>query len=122
MISPPGPLSAVLQKFRKVADLKVSAANEELLTIQSPGVTGQFTAEQALRKILAGTGLEFAFNPDGSVILRLKRQSSSVEVTAAAPALSSSLPKYQQSPLDTPQTITIVPRQVLEQQRPTPVF
>lgn len=114
-----GPLSAVLPNFQRIAGLKVSMANEELLTLQSPGASGLFTAEQALRKILTGTGLEFVFNRDGSVVLQLKRQSNSVEVTAAAPVISGSLPKYQQSPLDTPQTIDVIPQQVLQQQAVT---
>lgn len=115
----PGALGVVLQSFQRAAGIKVVAADAALLAVQSSGVSGVYTAEQALQKILAGTALDYVFNADGSVSLQLKQLSTSVEVTDSAPVLSSSLPKYEQPLLDIPQTVGVVPQQVLAEQGAT---
>jgi len=45
----PGPLSVVLQSFESVSGIKISATDNSLFTIQSPGVSGVYTTEQALK-------------------------------------------------------------------------
>src|ERR1700744_335125 len=72
----PGPLTTVLESFETVAGIKVTAENQSLLGIQPPGVSGLYTVEQALQKLLADIGLDYSFQPDGSVLLSLKRSSS----------------------------------------------
>ena len=85
-------------------------------TISSKGVSGSFTADQALEKILADTGLAYHFTSTTNVSVDLKSIATSVEVTASVEALAASAPKFSQDPLDTPQTITAVPHAVMQEQ------
>ena len=52
---PAGPLEGVLERFRLVTGLRVRVADPVIGTLQSPGVVGLFTAEQALTQLLTGT-------------------------------------------------------------------
>ncbi|MGC2659755.1 MAG: TonB-dependent siderophore receptor [Bryobacteraceae bacterium] len=115
-----GDLSTVIGEFEKVAGVHVEAGDRALLDVASPGVTGVFTVEEALKKVLAGTGLSYAFRGTSSVVLQVATQKTSVDVNATAPAiLESSMPKYQAPLIDTPQTITVVPQQTMAQQGDT---
>ncbi len=113
---PAGLLESVAPAFEQVTGLTVGFSREELRVIHSPGVTGQYDPEAALEKLLAGTGLAFRFTSATAVTLDLASVSSVVEVTASVEALSASTPKYAQLPLETPQTITAVSQQVMQQQ------
>jgi catecholate siderophore receptor len=113
---PAGPLDGVLPVFERTTGYTVTLANERLRTISSKGVSGSFTADQALEKILADTGLAYHFTSTTNVSVDLKSIATSVEVTASVEALAASAPKFAQDPLDTPQTITAVPNAVMQQQ------
>ena len=52
---PAAPLDVVLERFRIVTGLRVRVADPAIGTLQSPGVAGLFTAEQALKQLLTGT-------------------------------------------------------------------
>jgi catecholate siderophore receptor len=84
--------------------------------IASPGVSGLLTAEQALDELLAGTGVTYRFADALTVALEVQWLAETVDVTAS-PAPSS--PKYTEPLRDTPQTLTVVPRQVMEEQNAT---
>ena len=116
---PAGPLDVVLKRFEGLSGSKVSVTNPTLLTIQSPGANGVLTEEQALKRILADTQLEYSIGADHVITVRLKAVSSSVEVKDSAPMVASSMPKYQQPLIDVPQTIGVVSQQVLDEQGAT---
>lgn len=111
---PPGPLGEVLMAFEKVANLHVVASNKTFLTLTSPGVSGLFTDEQALQKLLTGMGIEYRFTAAGTVVLFLRTQVQSVQVRGhVQPVIS---PKFPEPILDTPQSITVVPSKVMQEQ------
>ncbi|MFL6446798.1 MAG: TonB-dependent siderophore receptor [Bryobacteraceae bacterium] len=114
-----GPLSAVLKDFERATQIKVVVPTTELLAISSPGVSGVYTVEEALRRILANTGLTYEFNKDGTVAVKLSSVVTSVDVSGVAPTLSASMPKYQGETLNTAQTISVVPRETMQQQGTT---
>src|SRR6185437_15025047 len=114
-----GTLSSVLKEFEQTTGTRVRVREVELLTISSPGVSGVYTADEALKRILANTGLTYEFNEDESVTVKLLAVVTSVDVSGIAPALSSSLPKYQAEALDTPQTADVVPHETMQQQGAT---
>lgn len=114
-----GALDVVLEKFRKTSGAMVEVSHPELLSIQSPGVTGVYTDEQALAKLLSGTGLTYSVTGANAFTVRLKEASTSVEVNDTAPVVSSSMSKYQVPLLDTPQTVGKVSQQTIEQQGAT---
>ncbi|HEX2271428.1 MAG TPA: TonB-dependent siderophore receptor [Pyrinomonadaceae bacterium] len=115
---PADTLEAVISKFQKIADLQVVIPNQAMRAIASPGVRGTFSPEQALREILRGTGISYRFTDKSTAILEIHTDTASVEVREdTRPVLSS--PKYTQPLLDTPQTITVISKEVMEEQGAT---
>lgn len=115
----PGPLSAVIATFEEKSGCRVEASNPAVLSVHSRGVSGVLTAEQAIHTLLADTGLTYTF-VDGQVFtLDLQHAWTSIDVTGSAPIFASSMPKYQQSLVDTPQTVGIVSQQTMDQQGAT---
>jgi catecholate siderophore receptor len=113
---PSGPLETVLASFQKLTDLQVLLPNEKLRTIPSPGVSGVYTFEKALEQILTGTGVTYRFSGPKIVTLELEGVAASVEILGRITAAS---PKYTEPLRDTPQTITVIPRTVIEEQGAT---
>ena len=91
-------------------------AIDSIGSIQSPGVSGAFTAEQALHVMLAGTGVRLRLTSSTSAVLELAALAESVEVTASAPVAMVASPKYTQPLRDTPQTLVVIPQAVLQDQ------
>ena len=110
---PPGPLGAALVTFEQTTGLRVEVSHETVRGIVSPGVAGLFTAGQALEELLAGTGVTWRFTEAGLVRLDLPAVADSFDVTAH-PEPSS--PKYTQPLRDTPQTLTVIPQTLIEEQ------
>jgi catecholate siderophore receptor len=113
---PPGSLDTTLQAFELATGFSVTVANEGFRSLSSPGVSGVYTAERALQKLLADTGLIYHFTSPGAIVVDLKSVATTVEVTTTVDPLAAASPKFSQSALDTPQTITAVPKEVIEQQ------
>jgi catecholate siderophore receptor len=113
---PPGPLETALATFQKLTELQVLVPNEKLRTIPSPGVSGVYTAERALAQMLSGTGVTYRFSGPNIVTLGLEGVTASVEVLGRS---APSSPKYTEPVRDTPQTITIIPKKVIEEQGAT---
>ena len=116
---PPGPLESVLAAFQSRTGYTATLAQAGLQSLPSPGVSGLFTAGQALQKLLAGTGLAFRFTSATALTIDIRPVTESLEVTATVDALAASAPKYPDSPLDTPQTVTAVTQAVMQQQGAT---
>jgi catecholate siderophore receptor len=112
-----GPLDIVLNTFQKVTGLQVLVPLEAIRGIVSPGVSGLFTAEQALKQILAGTGVTYRFTQQDTVTLEVSGPTESVVVTGPVAQLSS--PKYSEPLRDIPQTITVISKEVIEEQGAT---
>jgi catecholate siderophore receptor len=114
---PAGPLGDLLERFQQASGVDVTLATESLGMIQSPGVSGFYTVEQALAQLTAGTSLSFRFTSPGAVHIDVQGRSESVQVTASAPAVQS--PKYPVPLRDIAQTIAVIPRAVMEEQGAT---
>lgn len=110
---PAGPLDIVLAQFTKDCGVSIqyTVPRETIPGFKSSGVTGLYSQQQALRHILAGTGLDFAFAGQDSVSIGVKN-SQSVEVSATS-IDSVALGKIPTPLLDTPQSVTVIPRQLL---------
>ncbi len=113
-----GPLSTVVASFEAATNLHVQFADKGIRDLPSPGVVGSYTPAQALETLLKGTGVSSHFASPGTILLDLSSLSTSVDVTATHDTLAT-LPKYQQSLQDTPQTVNVVPQQVMSQQNTT---
>jgi catecholate siderophore receptor len=112
----PGPLDTVISAFQTATGLRVEVQREEVRSIASPGVTGLLTAEEALERLLTDTGVSYRFTSAQTVSLEIAGPSQSIEVIGRiAPAM----PKYTAPLRDIPQTITIIPKNVIEEQGAT---
>ncbi|HLA95521.1 MAG TPA: TonB-dependent siderophore receptor, partial [Pyrinomonadaceae bacterium] len=115
---PAGTLETVLDAFQKRTRILVNVENDTILSIASPGVIGNFTVEAALKQLLTGTGVSYIFRDARSVLLTVKAQEANVEIRGVNTAVVSS-PKYSEPLRDTPQTINVIPKEVIEQQGAT---
>ena len=113
----PGPLADLLERFEQASGVKVTLAIESLGAIQSPGVSGLYTVEEALQQLVAGTSLAVRFTAPRVALLDIQAQSESVQVSARLPGVQS--PKYQVPMRDIAQTIAVIPRAVMEEQGAT---
>ena len=115
---PAGVLRDILEAYRKTTGIEVDVANELILNLESPGVVGRFTSEQALRRLLTGTGVNFVFTDARHALLTLQAEAATVDVVDNRTAVVTS-PKYTEPLSNTPQTISVIPEQVIKQQGAT---
>jgi catecholate siderophore receptor len=115
---PAGTLESVLSAFQKTTGLQVIIPNDAMRSLSSHGVKGRYSSEQALREILRETGISYRFSDRHTVILEIQASTESVEVRDEARVVVSST-KYTEPLLDTPQTITVISKEVIEEQGAT---
>ena len=112
-----GTLNDVLDTFERMSGIHVMVPDERIRSITSPGATGTYTNEQALALLLKGTGLQYKFISPDTVKLSLSPLAQSVTVSGHAEGMS--LTKYSQPVLDTPQTVSVVPQHIMQEQGTT---
>ena len=115
---PPGSLQVVLDTFQSVTGWQVKTPNEEVLRVASPGVKGLYSPEEALKKLLTGTGISYRIAGLKTAVLEIQAEPESVEVRDEN-VIGISSPKYTEPLRNTPQTIAIIPKTVIEQQSAT---
>jgi catecholate siderophore receptor len=111
---PGGSLKDAAGAFEKTSGVKVHFANDGLDTVDSKGVSGLYTIEEALRLLIDGTGVSARFTGSHSVELELHGGASTVDVSATVGQVTS--PKYTEPLRDTAQTIDVVSRNTMDQQ------
>jgi catecholate siderophore receptor len=111
---PPGSLDSVLNAFQNLTKWRVLTPNEFIRSLPSPGVSGVSTVEQALKQILAGTGIVYRFTGEETVTLDLEKITGSVDVIDRVEGITS--PKFTEPLRNTPQSVAVVSRQVMEDQ------
>ncbi len=116
---PAGTLGRALELFRIATGVQVQVADPALLDVASPGVTGRHTPTEAMRCLLVNTGATYRVEDSGKFVIEIPNVRTTVEVTADAPLLQASSPKFSEPLRNTPQTITTVPREVMDQQGAT---
>ena len=115
---PSGTLESVLLAFQKSSGLQVVISNDGMRPLASPGVVGSYSPEQALREILRGTGISYRFSDKQTVILEIQASTEEVEIRDESRVVLSSS-KYTEPLLDTPQTINVISKEVMEEQGAT---
>ncbi len=111
---PAGSLADALAIYRRESHLKVNfgltqSAEEDFRT---EGIKGKFSDADALAALLKGTGLTATFTSPTEVTLGL-RNTDRVEVTSSLPD-GVSMTKFTQPLIDTPETIAVVPKFVID--------
>jgi catecholate siderophore receptor len=114
------PLAAALAVFEQVTGSRVAVPNGASLDgLQSPGVVGVYTADQAIARLLDGTGLRARLTGVNAYSLEVQVAGEGVEVTGAAPyeTAASDTATRTYTPLrDVPQAITVVSRAMIAEQ------
>ena len=116
---PAGQLDHVLDAYQKATGiaLHTDSLKTSLAGVHSHGVHGMYSNQQALRELLAGTGLSVSFDDATNATVAI-RSSESVDVAAGADQ-EITLNKFTQPLLDTPQTVDVVSGYVMEDQSTT---
>ena len=115
---PSGPLDAALAAFEKATGITVRVSREAVSGFVSPGVSGVLSADRALGELLAGTGILHHFTDARTVSLDLEGFAETLDVTTV-PAPAPVSPKYTAPLRDTPQTLTVISHELIEQQGAT---
>ncbi|MEQ1760853.1 MAG: TonB-dependent siderophore receptor [Vicinamibacterales bacterium] len=111
-----GSLDTVMNEFARVTGLRVTFADSGLAMIQSPGVIGSMTAQQAMERLLMGTSVGAVISSRVAT-LSVRGVDEFVAVRGEAPAPAS--PKYIEPLRDTPQTVVVIPQTVFQEQAAT---
>jgi len=113
---PAGPLDVTLEAYEKVTGLKIKLTlpSGTAAGFNSKGVVGLFREDEALAKILEGTGLNYRAE-DASTMTVGVQAKDTFSVTASA-SDNISLGKFTEPLIDTPQSITVVPSFVIQDQ------
>ena len=102
------------------AGVHVLVTNAGIGKVPSPGVVGEYTNDQALTHLLEGTGVSYRFTSPDLVRLDLTALQQSVTVTLRALQLDQvASAKYTVPILDTPQSVSVVPQQIMAEQNTT---
>ena len=114
---PAGPLESALRQFETVTGTTVRAAADVVGKLTTDGAQGALTASQALERLLAGTSLSSRGVDATTFAVEIRLAADAVQVTGreAHPASE----KYSAPLVETPQTIQVIPRALLDEQGAT---
>jgi iron complex outermembrane receptor protein len=124
------PLPQALSDFSRVTGISVVYTDEAPYGLDAPAINGQMSAEQALQRLLTGSGLTFrrtdghtialeprptegALNLGATTITSVMDESMSYQPPPTSSVMRSSAPIQE-----IPQTINVVPAQVIRDQAP----
>jgi catecholate siderophore receptor len=115
---PPGPLADVVGALQRQTGETIALSDDAAGAIYSPGVSGYFTVERALEQALAGTSLSFSRTGVRTLSVEFRISGEAVNVIGKAPAMIGS-PKFIEPMRDIPQSIDVVPSEVIAEQGAT---
>ena len=113
---PAGPLEQAIGAFEKTTGVKVKVVLPAgtLAGFNSQGVIGLYRQEDALRLLLSGTGLNFRMDDQNTVVIGVQA-SATVSVSASITDFVS-MQKFTEPLIETPQSVTVVPQFVIQDQ------
>ena len=113
---PAGPIRDVVAAFERVTGATVTISLDSIGPISSPGLTGTFTFEQALRMLLEGTNVAFRLTSARTAVLTLPVAQRVGQRHRRRRRHAVASPKYTVPLRDIPQTIEVIPRAAMEAQ------
>ncbi len=129
---PAGPLGTALTDWAETARLHLLVSSEAVRNLRTNGVSGNLAPEQALARLLAGTGLSYSFTnastvairrpgdaaaaaPQGAIALETIEVQGASDGTVGYIATRSSAGTKTSTPLiETPRSISVVTRKELD--------
>ncbi|AEV60227.1 TonB-dependent siderophore receptor [Pseudomonas ogarae] len=76
----PGPLSDVLNQFARQAGITLASTPAQTGGVQSPGLKGEYSPDQALSQLLSGSGLVAVSQDGSSYVLQTQTTGSTMEL------------------------------------------
>jgi catecholate siderophore receptor len=113
---PAAPLRIVLAEIERLSGVGILLTDAAIADISSPGVSGILTPLEAIARALDGTSVTSRVTGPNRISVEIRLASESVDVTGAISQPAPSSPKYAQPLIDVPQTIEVIPREVMEAQ------
>ncbi|MFP5425781.1 MAG: TonB-dependent siderophore receptor [Gammaproteobacteria bacterium] len=132
----PGPLGTALSEFASAAGVTLSFASEQTQGLSSPGLQGTFSVEEGLAHLLVGSGLQASRQSNGGYVLLPAASAANgamelmpLSISGKAPGSttegsgsyttesSSSSTRLNLSLKETPQSVTVLTRQRMEDQK-----
>jgi len=132
----PGPLGTALSEFASAAGVTLSFASEQTQGLSSPGLQGTFSVEEGLARLLGGSGLQASRQSNGGYVLLPTASAANgamelmpLSISGKAPGSttegsgsyttesSSSSTRLNLSLKETPQSVTVLTRQRMEDQK-----
>ena len=104
-------LVSALNHFSDVTGWQVGLPAQLAEGVDSPGISGRLSAEQALTRLLQGTGLSYQSIGERSVVL-VRNPSQSI----ALQAMTVTATRREQSVSEVPSTVSVLDREQLDQQ------
>jgi iron complex outermembrane recepter protein len=117
---PAEPLSKALRDVALQSHRNIVAPNDLVQSVEAPALSGSFTAEEAVDRLLAGTGLEFRL-VDGTLVIEqgAGRAPAAKVAEHAADAITVTGSHVRTAPSTSP--ILLISRRDIEQAAPTSV-
>jgi iron complex outermembrane receptor protein len=124
------PLPQALSDFSRVTGQSVVYTDEAPYGLTAPAVNGQMSAEQALQRLLSGSGLNFRRTDSHTLALEPKPTEGALNLGATTitsmrdesmsyqPPETSSVMRSSASLQEIPQTVNVIPAQVIRDQAP----
>ncbi|BCA57167.1 TonB-dependent siderophore receptor [Nitrospira sp. KM1] len=84
---PAGNLQSALQAFSKQVDLQIFYTSDVVAGVQTQGVKGVYTPQEALATLLTGTGLGYRFIDANTVMLQRAGNSEATQTSTGKPVL-----------------------------------
>ncbi len=131
-------LSSALLQFSENTGIKTFFSADVARDIQTPGLSGSYTPQQALDKLLTNTGIAYRFTDTESVALSVSPKKNGTETTTLKPMTvtgksgyadndpyntdynrtnATTATKTNTSIMQTPMSVKVVPQQVLKDQQ-----
>jgi len=114
---PAQPLRSALNAFSATTGWEVGAPAELVQGVMSPGVSGTYAAEEALRVLLTGTRLDYRPTGARSVILERRVSAADGEPEVAMPAVVVSATRTETPVSELTRSVTVVDRGEIERQK-----
>ncbi|AZC22707.1 TonB-dependent siderophore receptor [Pseudomonas sessilinigenes] len=125
------PLPQALSDFTRVTGISVVYTTDTPYGVQAPALQGQFGAEQALQRLLGGSGFTYRRSDAHTLVLEPLPQGAGLNLGATSvtaqgpddstsyqPPATTSVARSQALTQEIPQIINVVPAQVLKDQTP----
>ena len=124
------PLPQALSDFSRVTGQSVVYTDEAPYGLTAPAVNGQMSAEQALQRLLSGSGLNFRRTDSHTLALEPQPTEGALNLGATTitstrdesmsyqPPETSSVMRSSASLQEVPQTVNVIPAQVIRDQAP----